>query len=128
MRTAAALTVLGAASLAATAAGAVSFSQDVVPILRTNCATCHLTGQEPGNMKLHPGGAYASLVNVPSTESGLMRIKPGQPEASYLMHKLDGTHLDAGGQGERMPFGASPLDESVRDLIRAWIKGGARKN
>ena len=27
------------------AAEAVSFAKDVVPVLRSNCATCHLTGQ-----------------------------------------------------------------------------------
>lgn len=114
--------------VAAAAAGTVSFERDLAPMLRDNCASCHLTGQEPGRMKLHPGGAYASLVNVPSAESPLPRVKPGNPEASYLMHKLDGTHLDVGGQGEQMPFGFPPLSDEVREQVRAWIAGGARKN
>lgn len=112
----------------ASAADAVSFERDIVPVLRDNCATCHLTGQEPGGMKLHPGGAYASLVNVPSVESRLARVKPGKPEESYLMHKLDGTHLDVEGQGERMPFGFPPLSDEVRARVRAWIAAGAPKN
>lgn len=107
---------------------AVSFERDIVPVLRDNCASCHLTGQEPGGMKLHPRGAYASLVDVPSAESPLARVKPGKPGESYLMHKLDGTHLDVGGQGERMPFGFPPLADEVRTRIRAWIAAGARKN
>lgn len=111
-----------------TAAEAVSFGRDLVPVLRTNCATCHLTGQEAGNMKLHPGGAYASLVNVASVESKLKRVAPGAPDESYLMRKLDGTHLDAGGVGERMPFGQPPLDDAVRERFRAWIAAGAANN
>lgn len=117
-----------AAPLIANAADAVSFERDVVPVLRDNCASCHLTGQEPGGMKLHPGGAYASLVSVASVESRLARVKPGKPEESYLMHKLDGTHLDVEGQGERMPFGFPPLPDEIRARVRAWIAAGARKN
>lgn len=110
------------------AAEAVSFARDLVPLLRANCATCHLTGQEAGSMKLHPGGAYASLVNVDSVESKLKRVQPGVPQQSYLMHKLDGTHLDAGGIGDRMPFGAPQLDEATRERFRNWIATGAKNN
>lgn len=123
--------IAAALLLASGAAGAsqgVSFARDLVPVLRANCATCHLTGQEGGNMKLHPGAAYGSLVNAQSTESALKRVLPGAPQESYLMHKLDGTHLDAGGVGERMPFGAPQLDASVRELFRAWIAAGADNN
>lgn len=117
--------------LAAGAAGAaddVSFTRDLVPVLRAQCATCHLTGQEAGNMKLHPGAAHASLVGADSTESKLKRVEPGDPGRSYLMHKLDGTHLDAGGFGERMPFGAPPLDDDTRERFRAWIAAGAKND
>lgn len=132
----AALAVAALAALASAGAGAaapavspsVSFSSDIVPVLRGNCATCHLTGQEAGQMKLHPGGAYASLVKVASVESPLQRVAPGAPDKSYLMHKLDGTHLDAGGSGERMPFGQPPLDDATRELLRRWIAAGAPNN
>lgn len=117
-----------AAAASAGAADEVSFSRDLVPVLRANCATCHLTGQEAGNMKLHPGAAYASLVGVPSVESKLKRVEAGAPERSYLMHKLDGTHLDAGGSGEQMPFGAPALDEATRQSVRAWIAAGAKND
>lgn len=79
-------------------------------------------------MKLHPAAAWASLVKVASTESPLRRVEPGAPGKSYLMHKLDGTHLDAGGQGVQMPFGAPPLEPEVRERIRAWIAAGAPNN
>lgn len=112
----------------ALAAEPVSFQRDIVPLLRARCATCHMTGKEAGNIALHPGAAYASLVDVPSVSSKHLRVKPGAPEESYLMMKLDGTHLDAGGKGARMPMGAVPLDEKTRDRIRAWITEGARNN
>ncbi|MGK2286265.1 hypothetical protein [Pedomonas sp. V897] len=106
----------------------VSFQRDIVPVLRTRCATCHMTGREAGNIALHPGAAYASLVNVSSVSSKHLRVKPGAPEDSYLMMKLDGTHLDAGGKGARMPMGAPPLDEKTREKIRNWIAEGAQDN
>lgn len=116
--------------LAATSSAAepVSFARDLVPVFRSSCAACHLTGQEGGKLKLFPAAAYASLVNVPATTSGLLRVKPGAPEHSYLLKKLDGTHLDAGGEGVRMPFGAAPLAPEIVLKIRAWIQAGAPNN
>ena len=119
--------LLGCAATA-NAAGDVSFSRDIAPVLQDRCATCHLTGQEAGNMALHSGGAYASMVNVPSIESKLLRVKPGFPEQSYLMLKLEGKHLDAGGSGQRMPFAQPPLDDATIKKVRDWITAGAIKN
>ena len=49
---------------AGAATSAVSFSRDLVPVLKSSCATCHLTGTEAGDLAPHPGAAYKSLVNV----------------------------------------------------------------
>lgn len=113
---------------AAPASAGVSFSRDLVPVLRTQCATCHMTGTEAGSMALHPGAAYASLVNIKSPVAGLVRVVPGKPEQSYLLMKLNGTHLDHGGKGTRMPFGMPPLPQKVVDQFAAWIKAGAKNN
>ncbi|MCK9505399.1 MAG: hypothetical protein M0Q95_14620 [Porticoccaceae bacterium] len=79
-------------------------------------------------MKLYPSAAYASIVNTPSQHSPLVRVKPGDPESSYFLHKLQGTHLDVGGAGAQMPFGQPPLDADVVDMIRQWISEGAVNN
>ena len=124
------LAVLALALLALPAlADDVSFKADLVPVLKTRCATCHLTGEEGGNMALHPRAAYASLVGVASIEAPMLqRVHPGKPEQSYLLLKLEGTHLDAGGNGVRMPFGEAPLDAAVIGKFRAWIAAGAADN
>ena len=117
------------ASPSATAAtSGVSFSGDLVPVLRTNCATCHLTGSEAGNLALHPGAAFKSLVGVQSIESKWLRVKPGAPDESYLLMKIDGTHLDAGGSGGRMPYNMEPLDAATRGKFRDWVAAGAAEN
>jgi hypothetical protein len=107
---------------------AVGFQRDIAPLLKSRCAACHLTGQEPGNMALYPAAAYQSLVGVKSVESPLLRVKPGAPDESYIVRKLEGTHLEAGGVGLRMPAEGEPLPEADIQRIREWIKGGALKN
>lgn len=118
---------LGIAS-AAHAAEPASFTKDIVPILKTRCVMCHLTGQEPANMKLAPKAAYATLVGVKATETTLARVEPGKPDQSYLVHKLEGTHATVGGTGERMPTGGAPLAPEQIAVIRAWIQQGAPNN
>lgn len=105
----------------------VVFARDITPILTTTCATCHLMGTEAGRISLAPRRAYASLVNVASVEvPKLRRVVPGHPEQSYLMMKLEGTHVANGGTGARMPFGALPLAPEKIALIRRWIEQGAK--
>jgi len=70
--------------------------------------------------------AYGNLVGVPSRQSPLKRVEPGQPEASYLYLKLTDAHLAAGGEGEPMALGAWPLDEDQLELVRRWIADGAK--
>jgi hypothetical protein len=104
----------------------VEFKRDIVPLLKVRCAVCHLTGDEAFGMALHPGAAYKSLVNVPSAESPLLRVKPGKPDESYLVHKLEGTQSAVGGKGLQMPIDSGPLSRQEIEMIRAWIAAGAR--
>jgi hypothetical protein len=58
------------------------------------------------------------------------RVEPGDPGASWLMYKLDGTQnqFDAqcgGSCGGRMPLNQPQLSAGVRDAIRTWIMDGA---
>jgi hypothetical protein len=109
-------------------ASPVQFKRDIVPLLKTRCAVCHLTGEEPGNQALYPAAAYKSWVGVPSIESPLLRVKPGAPDESYVVHKLEGTHLAAGGKGVRMPMDGDPLTIQEIQTIREWIGAGAPDN
>ena len=106
-----------------------SFSKDLVPILKTQCAICHLTGQEQGNLALPPAKAYGSLVNAKSTEAPAQtRVMPGQPDKSYLIAKLEGKQIAVGGKGARMPFAGAPLAADKIKLFRDWIAAGAANN
>jgi hypothetical protein len=59
----------------------------------------------------------------------LVRVVVGtESNESYLLLKLEGRHLDAGGTDARMPLGAAALDETTVEKIRAWIASGAQDN
>jgi hypothetical protein len=97
------------------------------------CGGCHGGGGAGGLGGLDGcDTGHASLVNVPSTQLPTMdRVEPGDPAASWLVYKLDGTQnaFDAqcagGACGARMPINQPQLSAAVRDAIRAWIMDGA---
>lgn len=105
-----------------------AFAGDILPIFQQNCVSCHISGDELGNLGLAPSLAYGQLVDRVSEQSPLARVAPGQPEQSYLLHKLRSSHLDQGGSGGRMPLGFPALPDAQIELIAAWIAAGAPDN
>ncbi len=106
----------------------VTLSRDVQPIFTGNCvfSGCHAGSSPEEGMSLGAGQAFSNVVNVAARQLPSMnRVTPNQPDNSYLVHKVQGTHLDVGGSGSQMPEGLSPLSQSDIDLIRAWIQAGA---
>lgn len=130
----------GAATITATGGGgsgsaeitvaAVSFSQHVQPVFTNNCALsgCHAGSSPAQGMNLSAGQAYGNIVNVPSNESSLFRIKPSEPDLSYLIHKIQGTQGSVGGSGSQMPLGGTALSQETIDMLRAWVAKGAPNN
>lgn len=112
------------------AAPKVSFNADLQPIIDKRCVFCHVTGAESGGLNLGRSLARRNLVSVPSTESSLMRVEPGNPDKSYIIHKLKGTQATVGGIGGRMPLSDAPisLSESEIQLFVQWIHEGALDN
>ena len=97
---------------------------------RVGCTQCHTTSggrTPPLGLSLDPGAAYANLVGVASRQKpALLRVAPGDPENSYLVHKLEGR---ADIVGQRMPRTAGPfLTDGQMLVIRRWIALGAPNN
>ncbi|GAC1619688.1 MAG: hypothetical protein NVS9B10_00650 [Nevskia sp.] len=111
-------------------AGAVSFRNDLQPIFNAQCVFCHVTGAENGGLNLGRRDSYAALMAASTEAPKLARVTPGQPGQSYLLHKLHGTQLAAGGSGNRMPMNdpPTPLAASQLDLFQRWIESGAPNN
>jgi len=96
---------------------------------RAACVNCHTsTGRNPsGGMDLNHGVAYDSLVNVPSRgKPGATRVIPGDPENSYIVHKIEGLSDIV---GRRMPFSGPPyLSDGQILILKRWIAIGAPRN
>lgn len=121
-------------------APAVSFSKDVMPIFKQSCAfsTCH--GSNVGDANgVYLGDdaprAHAAVLGVAASELPSMAfVVAGDPSASYLMRKMDGSQcaLDAqcaGGSCQMsMPRGEDPLPVETRDVVRRWIAQGAKND
>lgn len=69
---------------------------------------------------------YSRLVNTLATQADMPRVTPGEPATSYLLHKLKGTHIAAGGSGKQMPGGTlCCLDAQTMSMIESWVAQGA---
>jgi hypothetical protein len=93
---------------------------------RPACTNCHTAiGRNPaGGTNLTHDVAYDNLVNARSVNKpGAIRVVPGDPENSYLIHKLEGR---PGIVGQRMPFNGGPfLTDGQMTILRRWIADGA---
>jgi len=86
------------------------------------CTQCHIGAAAPHGLRLDAVNSYALLVNVNSDEvPTLKRVNPGNPDQSYIVHKIEGTQSSGG----RMPLNQAKLPQDRIDLIRRWIAAGA---
>jgi Protein of unknown function (DUF1553)/Protein of unknown function (DUF1549)/Planctomycete cytochrome C len=94
----------------------VSFSRDIRPILNQNCVFCH------GGVRQKNGVSFIFREEALGVgKSGRRTIVPGKPDASELIARVTSTDADA-----RMPFHAPPLSPQQIELLRRWIKEGAK--
>jgi hypothetical protein len=94
---------------------------------RQACVGCHASiggRAAAGFLDLTAAVAHANLVNVGSRgKPGAIRVIPGDPENSYLIHKVEG-RVDI--VGVRMPRGTGPfLTPGQIAVIKRWIELGA---
>ena len=90
-------------------------------------SSCH-GAASAGGLGLAGGAAYGNLVgtlasNPAARAAGVLRVAPGDPAHSFLLHKLTGPLADA--EGELMPRVGIRLPSSRIDLVRRWIAAGA---
>jgi Planctomycete cytochrome C len=101
--------------------GQLSFSEDIAPIFKGWCVSCH----QPGGQ-----GYEASGVDLRSYD-GLMKgtkfgpvVIPKEPDASTLIALLYGRASPK----IRMPFGHKPLPDCLRNNVWTWIFEGAKND
>ncbi len=93
-------------------------------VFTVTCAVsgCHGGAGAQQGLRLDPGFSAGNLINVASPrDPNLIRVIPGNPDASFIIQKLEGTQT----LGDRMPDGGPYLPQSTIDVIRQWIQDGA---
>ena len=101
---------------------AVSYSQDVRPILQANCLSCH---QQGGAGYEASGFSMASYDELMKGTSGGPMIIAGDSEGSNLIVLMEGR----ADPSISMPHGsADPVGKADIDTIRRWIDEGAKRN
>jgi hypothetical protein len=98
-----------------------SFAEDILPLLKWRCGSCH----QPGGVGTEKSGLDLSTYEgvMKGTKFGPMVI-PRDPDSSNLMLLLD-WRVPA---ELRMPHGKKKLSTCDRNAIRAWIREGAKNN
>ncbi len=116
----------GASAGSTGAMGDVSYATDIKPIFDNYCmALCHESGGSGASTLLMDGDDYDVLVGVASVElPSMMVVEAGDTSKSYLWHKLDGTFMQVGGSGSKMPLGKM-MTAAELSTVEAWISGGA---
>jgi|GEM_PF-2028380 len=107
-----------------------SIQSDVI-VLGCAVSGCHDNRATPAaNMNLTSAdNTYNAFVNRISQQvPSLKVVTPFDFANSYLIHKIDGTHLTVGGIGVQMPQYAAALPKGQRDRIVQWVLDGAPKN
>ncbi len=102
------------AATAATAPAAVSFAQDVQPILEQNCVKCH--GGSDGRKGGLSLNTYDDLMQ--GGQNGKI-VLPGNTANSPLVEVI---------MSGKMPKRAPKLAQSAIDTISAWVAAGAPNN
>ena len=102
-------------------APAVSYSDQIKPLLTQYCLECH----QPGGKGYEKSGL--SMVNYDSLMKGTKLgpvIKPGSAESSTLYRLVAGK----ADPSIRMPHEREPLTKADIQLIKNWIDQGAMNN
>lgn len=123
-------------ALLATSVGCgISYERNVEPTFVRSCAAVECHSGDPADesgLDLSQGNGYGQIVGQASEQSDLPLIDPGNPDGSYLWHKINGTHVqhedpnfDTAGTGTdpMPPVGSLSVNELSN--IEKWITDGA---
>jgi hypothetical protein len=104
-----------------------SFASDINEIFqRRGCASGGCHGNGAGGLMLTASASanYTTLVGMQAASEDFPLVDPGNAANSYVIIKTEGTQ----NQGQRMPLGASALDNIDQTNLRNWIENGAPNN
>jgi Protein of unknown function (DUF1553)/Protein of unknown function (DUF1549)/Planctomycete cytochrome C len=94
----------------------VDFNAEVKPIFNKKCITCHGGVRRKADFSL----LFRSEA-LGKTESGKPAIVPGHPEKSEMIRRINLNDPE-----DRMPYKHEPLTKEEIDILKRWIKEGAK--
>src|SRR5215468_1595981 len=94
----------------------VHFSRDIRPILNQNCVPCHGGVRQKNNVSF-----IFREEALGKGKSGKRTIVPGKPDESELIARVTSKDPEA-----RMPYHGPPLPSQQIELLRRWIRQGAK--
>jgi hypothetical protein len=108
------------------AAFAPTYSNVQSYVFNSGCTDCHSGASASNGLSLDADRSYGLLINRPSSQQPrYLLVKPGKPDESYLILKLEG---GPGIVGKQMPLDPPRLSQETVNAIRLWILEGARPN
>lgn len=90
----------------------IDFEIQIAPLLQQHCLRCHSPGINKGDI---------SLATIADLETG-DHLSPGKPTESYLVELI----TSEGNSKPEMPQDGPPLAKVEVDLIKQWIREGAK--
>ena len=94
----------------------VDFNTQVKPIFNKKCITCH------GGVRRKSGFSLLFRADaLAKNKSGKPAIIPGDPDHSEMIRRLTVNDPD-----ERMPYKHEPLNKQEIDILKRWIRQGAK--
>ncbi|CAN5404493.1 hypothetical protein BH11PLA2_BH11PLA2_27900 [soil metagenome] len=93
-----------------------TYADDVLPVLRASCLSCHSDDKQKGGLNL---ATFAATIAGGS--SGAV-VTAGQPEKSRLYT------LSNHSEEPKMPPKADKLKDAQLNILKLWIEQGAREN
>lgn len=94
----------------------IDYSTQVKPILNKNCIACH------GGVRKQSGFSVLFREDMfAPTKSGKRAVVPGDPDASEMIRRITLNDPE-----ERMPYKHHPLSKEEINILRNWIKQGAK--
>ncbi len=107
--------ILAAAALPYIRIARVDYNTQVKPILNKHCLSCH------GGVKRQAGFSLLTReAALAPTESGHAAIRPGNPDGSEMIRRLQSHDPEV-----RMPYKEAPLEAAEINILKQWIKEGA---
>ncbi len=106
------------------------YAADLQSIWDQKCTSCHSGASPSGGLNLSQGNSYGSLYNITGnnrcgTTTALRRVRPGLPDSSLLVRKIEGTCGTREPQNDVNYFATNP---GLITRIRSWILANALNN